>query len=107
MQILDPMVADAAKLPPAQRVARLEMAGMIYGTAVPKPLTDKSYEMYVELLKINPINIQALNNIASLCADGFTPPKIDEGLRYIRTAQRILAREARVTPMWTIPMDGC
>jgi predicted Zn-dependent protease len=42
------------------------------------------------LLQINPKNAGALNNIASICADDFDPPRITEGLGYIQRARDIL-----------------
>ncbi|MGA2229991.1 MAG: tetratricopeptide repeat protein [Tepidisphaeraceae bacterium] len=83
---VEPLLGAANQLPPAQRVPVLELAGMIYATAQPTPQADKAYAVYNQILAINKDNVTALNNLASLCADDFTPPRVEEGLRDVRHA---------------------
>jgi tetratricopeptide (TPR) repeat protein len=64
----------------------LELAGVIYSTAQPTPRADKAYAVYNQILTINKDDVTALNNLASLCADDFTPPRVEEGLRDVRHA---------------------
>jgi tetratricopeptide (TPR) repeat protein len=111
IKTLEPLLADASATP-AQRAQRLEIAGVIYATAQPKPFADKAFDAYKQLLRINPDDVPALNNIASLCADSFTPPRIEEGLGYIRHAMDLLNSRGASDPMsedtygWLLILGG-
>jgi tetratricopeptide (TPR) repeat protein len=111
IKVMEPMLADASATP-AERSQRLEMAGVIYATAQPKPFADKSFDAYKQLLAINHDDVPALNNIASLCADSFTPPRIEEGLGYIRHAMDLLNSRGASDPMsedtygWLLILGG-
>ena len=98
VEALEPILAASAAMPPADRVTILQLAGTVYQTARPKPFTDKAYQCYKELLAINPTNLAALNQMACLCADGFSPPKVEEGLSYIRTATEIMTNNGTSEP---------
>jgi tetratricopeptide (TPR) repeat protein len=99
MAALEPFLAATAQLPPRQRLPRLELAGMIYGTAQPAPVADKAYAIYKQMLAINPDDVEALNNVASLCADDFTPPRVEEGLGYVRHAMDLVTARGTSDPL--------
>jgi|GEM_PF-3788002 len=109
---LDQLLANVKSLPPSDQINLLLLAGMVYGTASPTPFVDKSYNAYAQVLVINPTNVQALNNIASLCADSFNPPRIQEGLDHIRKAMDLLNSRSASDPIsedtygWLLILSG-
>jgi tetratricopeptide (TPR) repeat protein len=112
IDILDPLIAHAGDLPPSEQVNIYQIGGMVYSGASPKSYPDKAYDTYKKLLAINPNNVQALNNIACLCAEQFTPPRIQEGMGYIQTAMDLLERRHNTDPMvedsfgWLLILNG-
>ena len=58
----------------------------MYQIAKPTPLVDKAYDAYVQWLKIEPNNLEALNNIACLLADNYNPPRASERMKYANLA---------------------
>lgn len=112
VQLLEPILSASGNLPPAERTTYLQLAGVIYSDAHPKPLVDKGYAVYRQLLDINPNDVQALNNLACLCSDGFQPPRVDEGLGYVRRAIDILSKRGVSDPTiddtygWLLVLGG-
>jgi tetratricopeptide (TPR) repeat protein len=70
-------------------------AAALYQSAKPTPLVDKSYDAYRYFLKLQPNNIEALNNVACLLADDYSPPRATEGLSYAQKAADEMARLGR------------
>jgi tetratricopeptide (TPR) repeat protein len=75
-------------------------------------MPEKGYAVYKELLAINPDDVRALNNLACLCADGFQPPKVDEGLELVRHAISLLGKRGISDPTiddtygWLLVLGG-
>ncbi|HUB26937.1 MAG TPA: tetratricopeptide repeat protein [Tepidisphaeraceae bacterium] len=111
IQMMEPMLDPSLPLPPAERLSRLETAGLIYSSSDP-PHAEKAYAVYKQLLAISPNDLTALNNLACLCADDFHPPRIEEGLTAIRKAIDVLTKSHTSEPMvldtygWLLILSG-
>jgi tetratricopeptide (TPR) repeat protein len=79
----------------ADQVVVSRTAALLYQTIRPKPLVDKAYAAYQYLLKLEPQNIEALNNLACLLADDYSPPRSQEGLTYAQRAVDEMTRLGR------------
>jgi tetratricopeptide (TPR) repeat protein len=80
------------------KVNVLSSAALMYQLAKPKPLVDKAYDAYLDWLKLEPDNLEALNNIACLLADDYTPPRAAEGLQYANRAVNRMSDLGRTEP---------
>jgi cellulose synthase operon protein C len=96
--ILDSVIADVDKLNRADQIAAFAMAGQIYQTVEPDPMADKALDAYRRWLKLEPDNMQALNNIACLLADAYTPTRAQEGLPYIQKAADYMNQTGNTDP---------
>jgi tetratricopeptide (TPR) repeat protein len=85
---------------------------MLYSDAHPDPLPDKAVATYQKLLAIDPKNVQALNNLACVLADDYQPPRVEEGMTYVRQAMAILGQRGTSDPLvddtygWLLILSG-
>jgi predicted Zn-dependent protease len=109
---IDEIMADFDKLSHRDQVNTLNSAAIMYQLAKPAPLVDKAYEAYVHWLKLEPKNLEALNNLACLLADDYSPPRAKEGLDYANQAVNEMSRLGRTEPRlldtqgWLLILNG-
>ena len=94
------------------QIAALLAAGLIDQSCTTQSLTDRAYDAYQHCLKLDPNNISALNNLACLLADDYSPPRIDEGMNYAQKAADLETNMGRVnntvldTQGWLLILSG-
>ena len=109
---VDGIMADFDKLSRRDQVNLLSNAAVMYQLAKPVPLVDKAYGAYLAWLKLEPDNLEALNNMACLLADNYSPPRAEEGLKYANQAVSQMSRIGRTEPRmldtqaWLMILNG-
>lgn len=114
---IDELMGSFDKLSRRDQINTLNSAAILYQLAKPKPLVDKAYDAYQQWLKLDPNNLEAMNNLACLLADNYSPPRAKEGLEYAdravgemsqlgRTEPRLLDTQAWLTILNGSPEDG-
>jgi predicted Zn-dependent protease len=109
---IDEIMGDFDKLSHRDQVNTLNSAAVMYQLAKPAPLVDKAYEAYVHWLTLEPKNLEALNNMACLLADDYSPPRAKEGLDYANQAINEMSRLGRTEPRlldtqaWLMILNG-
>jgi tetratricopeptide (TPR) repeat protein len=111
LKTIDGIMKGFDKLRNRDKVIFLSSAAIMYQLAIP-PQTDKAYEAYQRLLQFEPDNLEALNNLACLLADDYSPPRAQEGLQYINSAISKMSRLGRTEPRlldtqaWLMILNG-
>jgi predicted Zn-dependent protease len=95
---VDSVMADFDKLSRRDQINLLTNAAIMYQIAKPTPMVDKAYDAYTAWLKLEPDNLEALNNMACLLADSYSPPRAQEGLKYANEAVSQMSRIGRTEP---------
>jgi predicted Zn-dependent protease len=114
---INDLMADFDHLSHRDQVNVLNSAAVLYQMAKPVPLVDKAYDAYQRWLKLEPGNMEAMNNLACLLADDYKPPRAKEGLAYAdkavsemsqlgRTEPRLLDTQGWLTILNGSPEDG-
>jgi tetratricopeptide (TPR) repeat protein len=93
--LMDGVWTGIDRLSQADQIVVCQSAAVLYQTTKPTPLVDKSYDAYRYFLKLQPDNIEALNNVACLLADDYSPPRATEGLSYAQKAADEMTRLGR------------
>lgn len=89
--------ADRLNLPKPTRAEALRLAGELYVTAKPAPLTEKAVDAFSKLVELVPTDWQALNNVAYLLAEEVNPPRPKEAKRFSERAYAIAAKQPRAS----------
>jgi len=105
LQIIEKIMEDESKLPPAQLDAALRLAGSLYLSLKPEPNYAKAELMFKRILERNPNDIGANNNMACLKIDLLSPPSPHEALQYAQRAYDA-ARQANVLQPMIIDTYG-
>jgi tetratricopeptide (TPR) repeat protein len=109
---VDGIMADLDKLNRRDQINFLSNAAVMYQLAKPVPLVDKAYDAYLAWLKLEPDNVEALNNMACLLADNYSPPRAQEGLKYANEAVSQMVQIGRTEPRmldtqaWLMILNG-
>jgi tetratricopeptide (TPR) repeat protein len=109
---IDDIMSNFDTLSHRDQVNTLNSAAIMYQMAKPAPLVDKAYEAYIHWLKLEPKNLEALNNLACLLADDYSPPRAKEGLDYANQAINEMSRLGRTEPRlldtqaWLMILNG-
>ncbi len=114
---IDDLMSNLNKLSRRDQINTLQSAAILYQVAKPKPMVDKAYNAYQQWLKLDPNNLEAMNNLACLLADNYSPPRAEEGLQYAdravgemsqlgRTEPRLLDTQGWLTILNGSPVDG-
>jgi tetratricopeptide (TPR) repeat protein len=109
---MDEIMTHFDKLSHRDQVNTLASAAILYQLAKPAPLVDKAYDAYQQWLKLEPDNLEALNNMACLLADNYSPPRAKEGLDYANRAIAEMSRLGRTEPRlldtqgWLMILNG-
>jgi len=100
---------DAAT--PSNQSRILSFAGAVYSAVTPQQ-TAKAMEVYQRLVKLQPDNPEALNQLAWLLANDMKPNQPDKALEYSSRAYGILLRTNRFSPTvfdthgWVLVLSG-
>jgi tetratricopeptide (TPR) repeat protein len=84
------VMAGFDQLQRSDQIAALLAAGSIFQAGQTPSLVDQAYQAYQRCLQLDPNNISALNNMACLLADYYSPPRAQEGLTYAQKASDLL-----------------
>ncbi len=90
----------------------LRLAGTIYLTARPSPLSEKALDAYKRLLELVPNDLSALNNVACILLDQVNPPQPKEALKYSERAYRYMSDRNVYEPLlldthgWALVQTG-
>ncbi|MGD0461360.1 MAG: tetratricopeptide repeat protein [Tepidisphaeraceae bacterium] len=109
---IDDIMVHFDKLSHRDQANTLNSAAIMYQLAKPVPLVDKAYDAYLHWLKLEPTNLEALNNLACLLADNYSPPRAKEGLDYANQAVNEMSRLGRTEPRlldtqgWLMILNG-
>jgi tetratricopeptide (TPR) repeat protein len=109
---VDSGMAQIETLPPSTQIDVLASAALLYQLARPTPRVDKAYDAYQRWLKLEPGNPEALNNIACLLDDSYTPTRAAEALTYAQSAVDLVNKMGRTEPRfldtlaWTKILSG-
>jgi predicted Zn-dependent protease len=109
---VEAIMANFDNVSPRDQVDVLSSAAIMYQLAKPAPLVNKAYNAYLAWLKLEPANEEALNNIACLLADDYSPPRADEGLKFANQALDAMAQLGRTEPRlldtraWLLILSG-
>lgn len=95
ISMMDQVWAGIDQLSRSDQILASHAAAQLYQNARPTPLVDKAYAAYQHLLKLEPDDIEALNNVACLLADSYSPPRAQEGLSYAQRAVALMTRLGR------------
>jgi tetratricopeptide (TPR) repeat protein len=96
----------------SDQTAALLAAGVIYQSCTTQAMTDQAYDAYTHCLKLDPNNISALNNLACLLADDYSPPRLDEATNYAQKASDLLTDAGHIdhvvldTQGWLLILSG-
>jgi tetratricopeptide (TPR) repeat protein len=110
--LMDLIWSGIDQLSPAKQIVVSRGAAVLYQTVKPKPLSDKAYTCYQYWLKRDPDNVEALNNLACLLADDYSPPRAQEGLSYAQKAldevTRLGQKDSNIldTEGWLLILSG-
>ena len=91
VQMLDEVQAHFDELSPAHKAQALRIAGPLYQMARP-PQFEKAKQAYEELLKIQPDDLFALNNLANLLIDESLVPQAQEARKHSQKAYEQVKR---------------
>jgi tetratricopeptide (TPR) repeat protein len=111
LSTMDDLMVNFSALKARDQLNVLTNAALMYQVAKP-PRADKAYETYKRWLQLDPDNIEALNNMACLLADDFSPPRAQEGLQYINRAIGEMSSLGRTEPRlldtqaWLMILNG-
>jgi lipopolysaccharide biosynthesis regulator YciM len=109
---VDGVMSQLDSLPTNTQINVLASAALLYQLAKPTPLVDKANDAYRRWLKLEPGNLEALNNLACLLADSYKPTRAAEGLTYAQTAVDLTGQVGRTEPRfldtlaWTKILSG-
>jgi tetratricopeptide (TPR) repeat protein len=109
VKTLEQVLAQADRLPPGDREGAYRFGGTIYLVA---NQPEKSRACYLELLKMAPDDMTALNNMACLLAESLTPAQPQEGLTYSQRAYDLMQKGNRRDPLvldthgWILTLCG-
>jgi predicted Zn-dependent protease len=84
--MLQPLMASLATISHDDQIQVLTIGSEQYQLMGTPDASQKSLDAYNKLLVLQPDNWMALNNVACLLADNFTPNRAAEGLKYIQKA---------------------
>jgi tetratricopeptide (TPR) repeat protein len=93
VKIIDEAMAARVSSPAPTQAVVLAYAGAVYATTKP-PMTDKAINAYQELVKLQPDNVEALNQLAWLLAD-LSPTRATEALPHSSRAYQLVADSGR------------
>jgi tetratricopeptide (TPR) repeat protein len=91
VRMLDEVQAHFDELTPQQKAQALRIAGPLYQLARP-PEFDKAKRSYEQLLKLEPNDLFALNNLANLLIDDALVPQPEEARRHSQKAYDLVKR---------------
>lgn len=97
--LLEELDAARDSLNPAQKRQFLQLAGVIYSSAKPLPDPDKAHLAYLDLLEMNPNDVQALNNVACLLVDTKRPADPVGAAGYSQRAMDLMIQQGRLEPL--------
>jgi tetratricopeptide (TPR) repeat protein len=112
VKMVDSAMTTVDSLGRIDKIATLTLAGEIYQTAQPQPLPDKAYDAYMRWIKLDPNSTEALNNLACLLVDSYSPPRLDEALQYINKAADLMNQAGQTNPNildtqgWVLVLSG-
>ena len=98
LSTIDELMAGADKYSRRDQINLYTQAAIMYQLAKPSPMPDKAYNAYQAWLKLEPNNMEALNNLACLLADNYPPDRAQEGLQYANQAVSQMGRLGRTEP---------
>jgi tetratricopeptide (TPR) repeat protein len=91
VQMLDEVQAHFNELSPVHQAQALRIAGPMYQMAKP-PQFEKAKQTYEQLLKLNPDDLFALNNLANLLVDDALVPQPQEARKHSQHAYDLVKR---------------
>ena len=106
------VIAGADRLSRPEQLAVYTTAAQLYQTVKPHPLVDKAYDALQRWLKLDPNSVDALNNLAWLMVDSYSPPRVQEGLQYAQRAMDLVSQTGRTDPSvldtrgWLLILSG-
>ena len=112
VEMIERVLAESDKLSPQDRAHVLGLAGQIYLAHQPQPLAEKAYDAYLKLLDLQPNDLFALNNMASLLSETMNPPRYKEALTYSQKAYDLLQKAGRRNEVvldthgWVLTLNG-
>lgn len=112
MATVEAILANLDKISTRDQVNVLSNAALMFQLAKPAPMVDKAYDAYISWLKLEPHNMEALNNLACLLADSYSPPRAEEGLKYANQAVDEMSQLGRTEPRmldtqaWLLILNG-
>jgi tetratricopeptide (TPR) repeat protein len=86
---LQPVEAEAEKLPADLRASFYKALAQSYHQLRPKPDFEKSIAAYQQYLKLQPGDVTALNNLAYILAEEISPGRPQEAKQYSKVAYEI------------------
>ncbi|MGA2582640.1 MAG: tetratricopeptide repeat protein [Tepidisphaeraceae bacterium] len=84
--VIQPAMDILAQLSKPQQISVVGTAAQIYQTAKPQPMVDKAYDAYQKWLTLDPNNKAAMNNLAWMLVENYSPPRIQEAMDLITKA---------------------
>lgn len=112
MESVDVVMSKLSSMNVRDQMNALGSAALVYQLAKPVALTDKAYNAYMAWLKLDPANVEALNNLACLLADSYNPPRAEEGLKFANQAVSEMSQLGRTEPRmldtkaWLLILNG-
>ncbi len=100
------------KLSPADQMSVLRTTGSIYISSKPDPKVDKAIRAYQRLLKLEPDDLGALNNLAYMYSDMVNPRQPNAALEFSGRAYDSLLKVGRFDPLiydthgWALVQSG-
>jgi len=94
VSIADMAMAGLSKLAHDDQVKVLSIAAQIYQSAKPQPLVDKAFSAYQQWVNLEPNNVAALNNIAWMLMEDYSPPRVADATQYMKRAIDLLPPNA-------------
>jgi tetratricopeptide (TPR) repeat protein len=85
------------KLTPADQFYLMHLTSGLYTNASP-PVVDKALELYRKMLKIQPDNYEAMNDMACILCDMSVPPKPAEALVWSQKAYDLCLKNGQIPP---------
>jgi tetratricopeptide (TPR) repeat protein len=78
--LIQPAMDSLSQLSPLDQRKILSTAAQFYQTTKPQPMVDKAYDAYQKWLKLDPNNKDALNNLAWMLVENYSPPRTQEAM---------------------------
>ena len=110
---LKPAIAQAERamvsidtLTPADQFHLMELTSGLYINSSP-PVTDKAMDLYHKMLKIQPDNVRAMNDMACILCDMSTPANPSEALVWSTKAYNLCAKPVKSLRGLPTPRVGC